>query len=46
MVLANTRVFPCLGVYTLDAKVVGAYGRLAARPLIDSRAADAAVLAA
>ena len=39
-------VFPCLGVYTLDAKVVGAYGRLAARPLIDSRAADAAVLAA
>ncbi len=44
--VANTRVFPCLGVYTLDAKVVGAYGRLAARPLIDSRAADAAVLAA
>jgi Glutathionylspermidine synthase preATP-grasp len=40
------RVYPCLGVYTLDGRVVGAYGRLAAVPLVDSRAADAAVLAA
>jgi hypothetical protein len=44
--VANVRVFPCLGVYTLDSRVIGAYGRLAERPLIDSRAADAAVLAA
>lgn len=36
--------FPCLGVYTVDDRVVGAYGRLAPRPLIDSRATDAAVL--
>jgi glutathionylspermidine synthase len=41
----SAQVFPCLGVYTLDARVIGAYGRLARRPLIDSRAADAAVLA-
>jgi hypothetical protein len=39
-------VFPCLGVYTLDGRVVGAYGRLGGVPLIDARAADAAVLAA
>lgn len=39
-------VYPCLGVYTLDGRVVGAYGRLASTPLIDARAADAAVLAA
>lgn len=38
--------FPCLGVYTLDGRVVGAYGRVARLPLIDGSAADAAVLAA
>jgi hypothetical protein len=42
----GVQAFPCLGVYTLDARVIGAYGRLARVPLIDSRAADAAVLAA
>ena len=36
--------YPCLGVYTVDGRAAGAYGRLAARPLIDSRAEDAAVL--
>jgi hypothetical protein len=30
----------------VNERVVGAYGRLASRPLIDSRAEDAAVLAA
>ena len=44
--IGGTRFYPCLGVYTLDARVVGAYGRLASVPLIDARAADAAVLAA
>ena len=44
--IADTRLFPCLGVYTLDHQVVGAYGRLAHLPLIDARATDAAVLAA
>jgi hypothetical protein len=39
-------MFPCLGVYTLDGRVIGAYGRVASMPLIDGRAADAAVLAA
>lgn len=39
-------LFPCLGVYTLDGRVIGAYGRVASRPLIDANAADAAVLAA
>jgi glutathionylspermidine synthase len=38
--------YPCLGVYTLDGRVVGAYGRVASRPLIDSQAEDAAVLIA
>ena len=44
--VGGTQVFPCLGVYTLDGRVIGAYGRVASRPLIDSRAVDAAVLAA
>lgn len=44
--IGGRRFFPCLGVYTLDARVVGAYGRLGSVPLIDARAADAAVLAA
>jgi hypothetical protein len=35
-----------VGVYTVGARCVGAYGRLSRRPLIDSRAEDAAVLAA
>lgn len=38
--------YPCLGVYTIDGRVAGAYGRLARRPLIDSNAEDAAVMAA
>jgi hypothetical protein len=42
----GARVFPCVGVYTVGERVVGAYGRLASRPLIDSRAEDAAVLIA
>ena len=44
--IGGRQVFPCLGVYTLDGRVVGAYGRLSHVPLIDARAADAAVLAA
>lgn len=37
-------LFPCLGVYTLDGKAVGVYGRLARTPLVDHRAQDVAVL--
>jgi glutathionylspermidine synthase len=39
-------VFPCVGIYTLNARVIGAYGRIARRPLIDHLAQDAAVLIA
>jgi glutathionylspermidine synthase len=38
-------LYPCVGVFTVDHRVVGAYGRLATRPLTDWRAQDAAVLA-
>ena len=44
--LGGSIVYPCLGVYTVDGRVVGAYGRLAPRALVDGRAADAAVLIA
>jgi glutathionylspermidine synthase len=36
--------YPGIGVYTVNGRVVGAYGRIAERPLIDARARDAAVL--
>ena len=36
--------YPCVGVYTVDGRAAGAYGRLAGRPLIDARARDVAVL--
>lgn len=36
-------LFPCIGVYTVDGQAVGAYGRVARRPLIDWSAQDAAV---
>ena len=44
--VGGTPYYPCLGVYTVDSAAVGAYGRVAPRPLIDARAADAAVLVA
>jgi glutathionylspermidine synthase len=37
-------VFPCLGVYTIDGKAAGIYGRVATKPLIDQHARDIAVL--
>lgn len=36
--------YPCIGVYTVDGRAVGAYGRIATRPLIDWRARDVSVL--
>lgn len=36
--------YPCLGVYTLDGRAIGVYGRLGATPLVDHRAQDVAVL--
>ncbi|HUO08938.1 MAG TPA: glutathionylspermidine synthase family protein [Phycisphaerae bacterium] len=37
-------VYPCLGVFTVDGRAAGIYGRVAKRPLIDDRAQDVAVL--
>ena len=36
--------YPCIGVYTVNQKVVGAYGRVATQPIITSKAKDVAVL--
>jgi glutathionylspermidine synthase len=36
--------YPCIGVYTIDGRAAGAYGRIAGRPLIDWRARDVSVL--
>jgi glutathionylspermidine synthase len=44
--IGGERRFPCLGVYTIDGHVAGAYARLSATPLVDARAVDAALLAA
>ena len=38
------RMFPCIGVYTVNGKVAGAYGRLSPAPLIDFTAIDVAVM--
>ncbi len=38
--------YPSVGVYTVNGRVAGAYGRIAEKPLIDARARDAAVLIA
>lgn len=37
-------VYPTIGVFTIDARAVGAYARVARRPLIDAQAWEAAVL--
>jgi hypothetical protein len=37
-------LYPCLGVYVIDGQAAGIYGRVARRPLIDSRSRDVPVL--
>jgi nucleoside-diphosphate-sugar epimerase/glutathionylspermidine synthase len=37
-------LYPCLGVYVIDGRVAGCYGRLASEPLIDERSREVAVL--
>jgi hypothetical protein len=37
-------VYPCVGVFTLDGRTVGAYGRIARKPLIDHDAQDVSLL--
>jgi glutathionylspermidine synthase len=38
------KVYPCFGVYTVNGRACGIYGRFAPRPLIDFAAIDVAVL--
>src|SRR5262249_43476731 len=38
------KLYPCIGVYTVDGKSAGIYGRLGLRPWIDFSAMDVAVL--
>ncbi len=38
------RIYPCIGVYTINGEAAGIYGRFSTRPLIDFAAVDAAVL--
>jgi glutathionylspermidine synthase len=38
--------YPCIGLFVVDGRAAGAYGRLAERPLIDHRARDVAILIA
>jgi hypothetical protein len=37
-------MFPCIGVYTLNGRACGAYGRLARSPVVNFSATDVAVL--
>jgi hypothetical protein len=39
-------MYPCLGVYTVDGRAAGVYGRLSPRPVVDFAAVDVAVLTA
>lgn len=36
--------YPCIGVYVVDGRVAGLYGRIAGRPLIDGSAKDIVLL--
>jgi glutathionylspermidine synthase len=44
MKVAGEEVYPCIGVYTIDGRAAGAYGRVARKPIINHLAQDAAVL--
>lgn len=37
-------LYPCLGVFVIDGRAAGTYGRIATRPLVDARAFDVPVL--
>jgi glutathionylspermidine synthase len=44
MKIEGEAVYPCVGVYTIDGRAAGAYGRVARKPIINHLAQDAAVL--
>lgn len=37
-------MYPCIGVYTIDGKAAGTYGRLGKKPIVDQFANEAAIL--
>jgi hypothetical protein len=41
---ARGLMFPCIGIFTIDGRACGAYGRLSPKPHIDYAAIDAAIL--
>lgn len=44
MQVAGEEIYPCVGVYTIDGRAAGAYGRVAKMPIINHLAQDVAVL--
>lgn len=40
----GSRLYPCIGVYTINGKAAGAYGRISEKPLINAYARDVAIL--
>jgi len=44
LLTAEGYVYPCIGVYTINGRAAGAYGRLGSKPLIDATAQDVAIL--
>jgi glutathionylspermidine synthase len=37
-------MYPCLGIYVIEGRAAGAYGRMGIRPLIDDRSREIAIL--
>lgn len=44
LVTENGNWYPCIGVYTINGRTAGAYGRMSNQPLINSTAKDVAIL--
>jgi len=44
MKVGGEAFYPCVGVYTIDGRAAGAYGRVARQPIINHLAQDVAVL--
>jgi glutathionylspermidine synthase len=44
MKVAGESYYPCVGVYTIDGRAGGGYGRVARRPIVNHLAQDVAVL--
>lgn len=44
MAVGGEPYYPCVGVYTIDGRAAGGYGRVARRPIVNHLAQDVAVL--